>query len=304
MTIQNSQNPEERASAIITQKFMGTPIGPGLHVVSTPIGNLGDITLRALATLNQSHLIICEDTRVTRKLTSHYSINTRLLSYHDHSKPDVLLSIIEILKSGKIVSLVSDAGTPTVSDPGYKLINAAIEAEIAVTTVPGVSAVVSALSVSGLPTDKFLFFGFLPPRTASRIRALKRLTDLAASLVFYESPRRFSACLSDMSQVLGPREAVVARELTKRHEEIQRGDLTQLALEAAKVKPPKGELVILLGPPTVSTRMDINSVKELLSSALKTESLRDAATSVASQTGHARRDLYSLALSLKDSQKR
>lgn len=300
MGARDDNSGREPIAAAMRSKLLETPVGPGLHVVSTPIGNLADISLRALATLGAADLILCEDTRVTAKLKSAFSIGAPLSAYHDHNAAKVLPGIIKTLEEGKIVALVSDAGTPTISDPGYRLINAAREADISVTAVPGASAVLTALAASGLPTDRFFFAGFPPQKEAARRKALSSLAEIPATLVFYESPNRLAASLAAMAEILGPRRAVIARELTKRHEEIRRGDLAALAAETAEAPPPKGEIVILTGPPEAPDAPGPAETDALLRAALETRTVRDAAAEIAAQTGLKRRDLYNRALALKD----
>ena len=216
-----------------------------LYVVGTPIGNLEDITLRALRVLREVGLIAAEDTRTTRKLMTHFDIHTPLVSYHDFSGPGRTRRLIERLADTD-VALVSDAGMPGLSDPGYPLIRAAIDAEIPVTTVPGPSALVSALVLSGLPTHAFQYLGFLPRKAGARRRALERVASGADTLVVYESPHRLVACLADVESVLGPRPVVAARELTKRFEEIVRGSATELRAHFEQT-PPRGEFVLVIG---------------------------------------------------------
>src|SRR5205085_6669929 len=203
---------------------------PGtLYIVATPIGNLEDITQRALRILREVDLIACEDTRHTRKLLNHFGIETKTISYQEHNERERADELGAVLESGKSVALVSDAGTPLISDPGFRLVNAAIEKGISVVPVPGAAAVVTALSASGLPTDQFYFAGFLPARAHARRAKLEELTQIPATLIFYEAPHRISAALRDAIDVLGDRHAIVAREMTKLHEEFARGRLSELA---------------------------------------------------------------------------
>ncbi len=221
---------------------------PGtLYVVATPIGNLGDITLRAVDTLKKVDLIACEDTRHTRKLTTRYGIETHPISYFEYNKFKKSKYIIALLKEGKSVALVSDAGTPGISDPGYRLIKEAIANNINVTIIPGPSAIISSLVVSGLPTDRFIFEGFLPNKSAARRKRLESFKDEKRTIVFYESPHRLVKCLNDMLGVFGNINVVCARELTKKFEEIKRASLTELIKHFNKAKP-RGEFVILLNP--------------------------------------------------------
>ena len=269
----------------------------GLIVTATPIGNLGDITVRALETLQQVDIIACEDTRITRRLLRRYDIDTPTFIYHEHNAERVRPRLVARLLEGDSVALVSDSGTPLISDPGFKLVRAAVDAGIPVTTLPGPTAMIAALTVGGLPTDRFMFAGFLPNRSAARRRALEGLRALDATLVFYESPRRLAGTLADMAEALGSREAAVARELTKRYEEVVRGPLGDLARRAAKV-PPRGEIVILVGPPT-EWKFGERALDDALRQALAQFSLRDAVDQVVADTGMPRRCIYRRALELE-----
>ena len=267
-------------------------------VTATPIGNLGDITVRALETLQQVDIIACEDTRITRRLLRRYDIDTPTFIYHEHNAERVRPRLVARLLEGDSVALVSDSGTPLISDPGFKLVRAAVDAGIPVTTLPGPTAMIAALTVGGLPTDRFMFAGFLPNRSAARRRALEGLRALDATLVFYESPRRLAGTLADMAEALGSREAAVARELTKRYEEVVRGPLGDLARRAAKVPPPRGEIVILVGPPT-EWKFGERELDDALRQALAQFSLRDAVDQVVADTGMPRRYIYRRALELE-----
>lgn len=274
-------------------------MAPGLYVVATPIGNARDITLRALDLLAAANVVACEDTRTTGKLLSLHGISARLTAYHDHNAQRVRPALLARLMRGEAVVLVSDAGTPLISDPGYRLVVEAQAAGIPVTTAPGPSAPIAALTISGLPTDRFFFAGFLPPKRAARRAALERLAVIDGALLLFESTRRLAASLADMADVLGPREAVVARELTKLHEEIRRAPLDVLAAHYACAGPPKGEIVIVIAPPDGDAdALDDAAVDGLLREALATTSLRDAAARVALATGLPRRRLYNRALEL------
>jgi 16S rRNA (cytidine1402-2'-O)-methyltransferase len=217
-----------------------------LYLVSTPIGNLEDITRRALRVLSEADLVACEDTRHTRKLLDHYGIKTKTISYHEHNERERAVELASRLAAGARIALVSDAGTPAVSDPGFRLVRAAIECGARVTPVPGASAFVAALVASGLPTDEFFFGGFLPARTSARRARLSSLRALPATLVFYEAPHRICEALRDAREILGEREAVVARELTKLHEEIARGRLTELAEKFSGEHAARGEMVLII----------------------------------------------------------
>ena len=220
---------------------------PGtLYLVATPIGNLADITHRALQVLRDVELIACEDTRHTRKLLQHYAIDTKTISYHEHNEQQRAAELIELLKQGSDVAIVSDAGTPAISDPGFRLVRAAVENEITIVPLPGPSALISALVAAGLPTDQFFFGGFLPARSSARRARLDELRSVPGTLIFYEAPHRLAASLRDAHEILGEREAVVARELTKLHEEIRRGRLSELAEHYSTVEQPRGEIVLLI----------------------------------------------------------
>jgi 16S rRNA (cytidine1402-2'-O)-methyltransferase len=286
-----------RQYALLGQATDAGKVEPGLYLVATPIGNLGDISLRALETLAAADCIACEDTRVTRKLTERYGIGTHLMSYHEHNADEALPKIIQRLAEGQAVALVSDAGTPLISDPGYRLVQAAVEAGHAVTAVPGASAVLAALSLAGLPTDRFFFEGFLPPKQGARQKRIAELLAIPATLVVFESGPRLGASLADLAAGLGPRAASVCRELTKLHEEIRRGDLTTLAADYADGGETRGEIVIVIAPPAQVETGDTD-VDELLRNALARVSVKDAVGEVALATGRARRDVYQRALDL------
>ncbi|RFB78568.1 16S rRNA (cytidine(1402)-2'-O)-methyltransferase [Methylovirgula sp. 4M-Z18] len=273
------------------------PLAKGLHVVATPIGNLGDISFRALATLAAAEAVIAEDTRVTKTLLAHYGIATPLVAYHEHNAATMRPHLIARLKSGATLALVSDAGTPLVSDPGFKLVADALEEGIAVTSVPGASAVLAALVVAGLPTDRFFFEGFLPGKSAARRARIAQLQPIPGTLVFFESPRRLAETLADLAAVLGNRDAAIARELTKHFEQVRRGPLQHLAEALADEPPPKGEIVLLVGPPGAELA-SADTLDERLQDALKVHSVKDAASVVAGETGLPRRQVYARAIEL------
>jgi 16S rRNA (cytidine1402-2'-O)-methyltransferase len=237
-----------------------------LYVVATPIGNLADITHRALQILNGVNLIACEDTRHTHKLLQHYGITTKTTSYHEHNEQERTVQLVELLKQGNDIAVVSDAGTPAISDPGFRLVRAAIENDVPVVPVPGPSALISALVAAGLPTDEFFFAGFLPSRSTARRARLAELKTVPGTLVFYEGPHRLSATLKDAYEILGEREAVVARELTKLHEEIKRGRLSELANFYTDEQNPRGEIVVLIDRNTIGATISQTeaSVAELV----------------------------------------
>ncbi len=276
---------------------------PGLYVTATPIGNLGDISHRAVALLAAVDVIACEDTRTTGKLLSHYGIRTRTIAYHDHNAARVRPRIIERIKEGQSVALVSDAGTPMISDPGYKLVAEALDAGLMVTTLPGASAVLAALAVAGLPTDRFLFVGFPPPKKTARRKMLAALAETPATLVFYESPKRLVASLEDMGAALGAsRQAVVCRELTKMYEEVQRGSLEDLLAEFAARERIRGEIAIVVAPPPAAGPDSDASIDRALRDALGKLSLKEAAHAVAYLTGASRKKVYSRALEIRESE--
>lgn len=274
-------------------------IQPGLHVVATPIGNLGDISFRALATLAAADLVVAEDTRVTRTLLAHYGITTPLTAYHEHNAEQVRPQLLGKLNAGRALALVSDAGTPLVSDPGFRLVGDALGRGIRVTTVPGPSAVLASLVVAGLPTSRFFFEGFLPPKSAARRQRIAELATIPGTLVFFESPRRVAETVADLAAVLGNRDAAIARELTKMFETVKRGALATLATELASGEPPRGEIVVLVGPPSEAVpALDAASLDARIRKALATHSVKDAATVVSADTGQPRRKVYARAVEL------
>lgn len=282
-------------------KALQQPLGRQLYLVSTPIGNLADVTLRALDVLRRADLVACEDSRVTSRLLSSHGIERSLIAYHDHNAERIRPRLIKALLDGKSVALASDAGTPLISDPGYKLVRAALDEGIAVTAVPGPSALLAALVVAGLPSDQFFFGGFLPPKSAARRRALLELVGVPGTLIFYETPKRLAATLDDMAGILGgTRPAVVARELTKLHEEVRRAPLAELAAYYGATEPPRGEAVVLLGPlPAHAAQEEAEAtLDERLRRSLEDLSLRDAVDQVAAETGLPRRQVYKRALAL------
>lgn len=272
-------------------------LAPGLYVVATPIGNLGDITLRALEILGGAGLVLCEDTRVTRKLFDRYHLAPKLLAYHDHNAASVRPRALEELAKGSAVALVSDAGTPLVSDPGYKLVAAAVEAGHQVFPIPGASAALAALVAAGLPSDRFFFEGFLPPKSGARKARLAELREIPATLIFYESGPRLAESLADM-MALGERDVAVCRELTKAFEEIRRGPLTELAAHYQNAGAPKGEIVVVVAPPGEAAPMNMDELDARIKSAMKKLSLKDASAAIAAETGVSRKEVYARALAL------
>lgn len=276
------------------------PLEPALYLVATPIGNLGDITLRALETLAGADVLACEDTRVSRVLLDRYGIPTRPYAYHEHNADEVGPKLVAALEQGKSVALVSDAGTPLVSDPGYRLGQLALAAGCKVVPIPGPSAPLAALVGSGLPSDAFLFAGFLPVKDKARRDRLGEFAGVDATLIFFESPHRIAATLAAAAEVLGDqRQAAVCRELTKTFEEFRRGSLAELAAHYEANPQVKGEIVLVVGPPTEAAVPEIADVDALLAALAQDMSTGKAATEAARQTGLPRRDLYQRIIAMK-----
>lgn len=286
-----------RAEAEV-RRWLAEPLAPGLHVVATPIGNLADMTLRGLATLARADAICCEDTRHSRTLLSHFGISRPLVALHDHNEEQASAGIVARIAAGAAVALISDAGTPLVSDPGYRLVRAVIASGATVFAVPGPSALLAGLTVSGLPTDAVLFAGFLPPKEAARRERLAKLLAVPATLVLFEAPGRIAALLGDLAALASDRQAVIARELTKRFEDVRRGTPGDLLseLEPARMK---GEFVVLVEPPPAREVTEFD-IRQALRTALMTQSLRDAVRAVAEATGAPRTRVYDIGLELKD----
>ncbi|NGN44087.1 16S rRNA (cytidine(1402)-2'-O)-methyltransferase [Mesorhizobium sp. CGMCC 1.15528] len=276
------------------------PMEAALYLVATPIGNLGDITLRALETLAGADILACEDTRVTRILLERYGIRQRPTPYHEHNAAEAGPRLIEALESGQSVALVSDAGTPLVSDPGYRLVGQALEKGIRVVPIPGASAVLAALTASGLPSDAFLFAGFLPVKDGQRRTRLSELTAVPATLIFFESPRRLADTLVAMADVYGDRHAAIGRELTKRFEEMRTGTLSALAAHYAEAPTPKGEIVICVGPPEEQAVTGPEDIDRLLLSLAKEMPTSKAAAEAARMTGGQKPALYRRLLELRE----
>jgi 16S rRNA (cytidine1402-2'-O)-methyltransferase len=286
-----------RAGAALAE-LMAQPLAPGLYLVATPIGNLGDISLRALSVLARAKLIAAEDTRHSKKLLSHFGIHNDLTPYHEHNAERERPRLLARIRAGQAIALVSDAGTPLVSDPGYKLVRAALDEGLMVTSIPGPSAALAALTNSGLPTDTFLFAGFLPPKSGPRHTRLAMLKEVPATLILFETSPRLAKSLADMAAVLGPREVVIARELTKLHEMVTRGRLDALA-EAITAEAPKGEVVLIIAPPRAEeTEISDARIVADLKSALETQSFRDAVRGVTEALNVKRARVYELGLSL------
>ena len=282
----------------VSQQPFQSSIKPGLYIIASPIGNLGDITLRAIETLKSSSLIACEDTRITRRLLSHYNINIPTTAYHEHNANIALPRLIKRLKKNEIVSLISDAGTPLISDPGYRLVQAAIAEDIPITTTPGPVAAIAALTLSGLPTDSFFFAGFLPPKQTAKKNRICQLATIPATLIFYESPRRLSQTLKEMANIYGNRPAAVVREISKKFEEVRRGTIEKLLNELNTVGQLRGEIVLIIGPPAPEKIIDNATIDSELIKALSEMSLRDSVEKIALSYDRPKREVYKRALAI------
>jgi 16S rRNA (cytidine1402-2'-O)-methyltransferase len=278
-------------------------LSPGLYLVATPIGNLADVTLRALAILAGADAVLAEDTRVSRTLLSRYAIATPLSPYHEHNAAEARPRALRRIAEGEALALISDAGTPLISDPGYKLVAEAIERGFTVAAAPGPSAALAALCVAGLPTDRFYFEGFLPPRRSARRERINALAAVPGTLVFYEAAGRLAETLADLALELGDRPAAVARELTKLHEEVRRGALDRLAAEYAAAEAPRGEIVIVVGKAEERPRISEAALDREIAERLEELSVKDAAAAVAARHGLPRRQVYARALMLAGAQR-
>ena len=274
----------------------------GLYVTATPIGNLADITLRALDILREADFIACEDKRVSGKLLSFYDIKTPMISYHDHNAQDVMPTLINHLNAGKIIALISDAGTPLISDPGYRLVNECQKEGIMVTSLPGASAILCALTNAGLPTNNFLFQGFLPPKMQARQKEIGKFSNVDASLIYYESPKRLLNCLKDILTILGNRQVAICRELTKLYEEVYKDNVDALIEYYDSNPTPKGEIVIVVSPPNKNDGL-IDDLDAALIDALKTLSVKEAVAAVTFMSGKKRKEVYKRALELSKNEK-
>jgi 16S rRNA (cytidine1402-2'-O)-methyltransferase len=290
--------PANRTFAVAGHLLTAPKAVPGLHLVSTPIGNLGDITLRALETLAGVDIIACEDTRITRRLTERYSISAPLKPYHEHNAALARPKILERLAQGASIALVSDAGTPLISDPGFKLVREVCAAGHQVIALPGPSSVLAALAVAALPTDRFFFEGFLPPKETARRARIAELARIDATLVMFDSGNRVQDTLRDLADIMGTRDAAICRELTKLHEEVRRAPLSELAKSADALET-RGEFVLVIGPPGSSAHiMGQDDLDGLLRSALKRDSVKDAVAHAVELSGRPRREIYARALEL------
>ncbi len=296
----NVTNPNDsNAQSKPTTQSPSDMIESGLVLVAMPIGNASDISIRALEVLASADLVACEDTRVSSKLFAIHGLNPCTLSYHEHNAASQRPKLINRMSKGETVALVSDAGMPLISDPGYKLVTECLTANIPVTCAPGPSSVLVALALSGMPTDRFFFQGFLPSKQMGRCRILSELTPIPGSLVIMESANRLTAMLRDSANILGNRKAAVTRELTKRFEEVRRGKLDELATHYEAVGPPKGEIIVVISPQTNdAARFSQEALDTLLSQKLLSASLRDAVDQATIISGWARRDVYKRALRL------
>jgi 16S rRNA (cytidine1402-2'-O)-methyltransferase len=287
-----------RGFSVGGQSLAAAKAAPGLYLVATPIGNLGDITLRALETLAGVDVIACEDTRITRRLTERYAISVPLTPYHEHNAGAVRPKILERLAQGASIALVSDAGTPLISDPGFKLVREACAAGHSVTVLPGPSSVLAALSVAALPTDRFFFEGFLPAKETARRTRLAELARIDATLVLFESGSRVTDTLRDLADIMGRRDGAICRELTKMHEDINRAPIAELADNAGELET-RGEFVLVIGPPpTDSQVMQADELDGLLRDRLKHDSVKDAVAHAVELSGRPRREVYARALEL------
>jgi 16S rRNA (cytidine1402-2'-O)-methyltransferase len=291
---------DERSQASDGQAPRKPPLAPGLHIVATPIGNLGDITLRALSTLAACDAILCEDTRLSARLLSRYGITTKLSPYHDHNAAKLRPQILERLQQGACLALISDAGMPLISDPGFKLVREAIDGGVHVEVIPGVSASLTALALSGLPTDRFMFCGFLPPKQGERRRAIAAVEEIKATLIFFESPNRIVETLHDLATALPHRLLAVSRELTKLHEETLRGSAADVLAVLEQRPVVKGEITLVVGPPpeleALASQADIDRA---LREAAQTLSSSQAAAEVARNCGIGKKAAYSRLLELR-----
>ncbi|WP_439372376.1 16S rRNA (cytidine(1402)-2'-O)-methyltransferase [Bradyrhizobium sp. PMVTL-01] len=287
-----------RGFSIDAHRLPAPKAAAGLHLVATPIGNLGDITLRALQTLAGVDVIACEDTRITRRLTERYDIAATLRQYHEHNAEAARPKILEALAQGGSVALVSDAGTPLISDPGFKLVREVCAAGHAVYALPGPSSVLAALSVAALPTDRFFFEGFLPAKSAARRSRLTELARIDATLVMFESGNRVQDTLAELAEIMGTREAAICRELTKLHEEISRATLHALAREADTLET-RGEFVLVIAPPAAGAELlTSDALDDLLREQLAAHSVKDAVAHAVALSGRPRREVYARALEL------
>jgi 16S rRNA (cytidine1402-2'-O)-methyltransferase len=297
-TTADQSAPSDRSFTVAGHLLTAPKAAPGLHLVATPIGNLGDITLRALETLAGVDIIACEDTRITRRLTDRFGISAVLKPYHEHNAALARPKILERLAQGASIALVSDAGTPLISDPGFKLVREVTAAGHQVIALPGPSSVLAALAVAALPTDRFFFEGFLPSKQTARRGRLSELKAIDATLVMFESGNRIQETLHDLAEIMGNRDAAICRELTKLHEEISRAPLSELAGMADSLET-RGEFVLVIGPPAADAQiMAPDDLDELLRASLQTHSVKDAVAHAVALSGRPKREIYARALEL------
>src|ERR1700694_313541 len=297
-TVEGQTAPSERTFAVAGHLLTAPKAVPGLHLVATPIGNLGDITLRALETLAGGDIIACEDTRITRRLTERFGISGLLKPYHEHNAALARPKILERLAQGASIALVSDAGTPLISDPGFKLVREVCAAGHQVIALPGPSSVLAALAVAALPTDRFYFEGFLPSKATARRARRAQLARIDATLVMFESGNRVQDTLADLADIMGARDAAICREMTKMHEEVRRAPVSELARSAGTLET-RGEFVLVIGPPAAGAQvMTEQALGELLRSQLQRDSVKDAVAHAVELSGRPRREVYARALEL------
>jgi 16S rRNA (cytidine1402-2'-O)-methyltransferase len=295
----NNSNLQDFITKANKNNELSKELSAGLYIVATPIGNLQDITFRAVATLAAADIILCEDTRVTQKLCTYYGVTSKLIRYDDHSTDRDRRKWAETIQRGSIVALVSDAGTPLVSDPGYKLVKEVVEAGLSVTSIPGACAAVNALALSALPSNQFTFLGFLPASGKDRRKLLEGVKSFAGSLIIYEGPSKVVATLETLLEVLGDRPAALAREMTKLYEEINRVSLSQLLEEYKNREQIKGEIVIIIGPSPHTEALDPAHIEAVIRALLETESVKDAAAEASATLGISKSEAYNIALRLK-----
>ena len=293
-------NDDHRSYIIGAHRFEAEPLAPGLSVVATPIGNLGDMTIRALATLAAAETVLCEDTRTSAKLMERFAIKAKLWSYHEHNAQKVRPEILARLQQGATVALISDAGMPLVSDPGYRLVKEAVELGIPVTACPGPSAVLTGLALSGLPTDRFLFAGFVPQKQGERKKLFAEFAKLKATLIFFESPHRIIETLHDLATALPGRHVAVTRELTKLHEEVLRGAAAEIATQLEARPSVKGEITLLVGPPAGEEEVSETELENAITHALAEMPASKAASELAKRFNLNRSDVYQRILSRRE----
>ena len=291
----------EKKRAWLLPALTKTKLSPGLYLVATPIGNLGDITVRALDTLAAADIVLCEDTRVSGKLMSAYGLSKKLMTYNDHATQDLRDKVVRMIGDGQVIALISDAGTPLISDPGYKLVQACQGGNVSVTTLPGANAPLSALQLSGMPSDAFCFIGFLPAKSMARQAMLRQWAHIEGTLIAFESAQRLQKTLADIKDVLGARKVAVIREITKLYEQYRIDDVSALIDHYTQNGAPKGEIVLVIEPPQ-NEAVDEGGVRAALAKALLTMSTKEAANFVAEQTGWAKKAVYALALEVKNDQ--